>query len=98
MTVRQSAVALLFSIIVATALLDGCGGSDSGPPSKLGDWTLKMNGLTLRTDLQVSSTERYFFGSVEALDRTTGGRSVSLDAEPHHWLVNRFFAIHLIKD
>jgi len=67
-------------------LLSGCG-SEPGPD--LGDWTLKENGRTLNKDLQVSETERYFFGDIQDLDVTSDGRIVALDAEAHHVKVLR---------
>ena len=72
--------------LLVLLLFSGCG-SESG--TNLGDWTLKTSGLTLKQDLQVSETERYFFGDIQDLDVTTGGRIVALDAEANHLKVLR---------
>ena len=61
------------SLLVGLLLLAGCGGSDSGPASDLGDWTLHEEGLSLTEDLLVSETDSFYFGSIAGRDLGTPG-------------------------
>lgn len=70
----------LFSLLLAA-----CGDPEDAP--SLGDWTIET--ASLRTDLQVSETENYFFGSIRDLDVTSKGRMVVLDGEATHLKVLR---------
>ena len=68
-------------LLILLPLLWGCGGE---PGPNLGAWTLTTDERTLTKDLQVSETERYFFGDIQDLDVTSAGRIVALDAEATH--------------
>lgn len=84
--VASSPLRTAVSVLLGALVLMGCGREDA---QEFGDWTRTTDALTLRTDLQVSDTEHYFFGSIRDLDVTSTGRMVVLDGEATHLKVLR---------
>jgi hypothetical protein len=84
MTNRTSMGLLLASVLMAATMVAGCSGSDSGPASDLGDWTIQADSLALTKDLEVSETEAFYFGATSDLDVTGDGRMVVADGQANH--------------